>query len=88
MEMVGGLEVAAAEEGESVARASGLSAHGEGGEAEALSAGVRGGGSRGACECIRSSRTVLRNAVVSLRSSAARAGSKFSTFPPNGGGEP
>ena len=44
MEMVGGLEVATEEEGESVARASGLSAHGEGGEAEALSAGGREGG--------------------------------------------
>ena len=87
MEMVGGLEVATEEEGESVARASGLSAHGEGGEAEALSAGGREGGAEvRVCTC--SSRTVLRNAVVSLRSSAARAGSKFSTFPPNGGGEP
>ena len=64
---------------------SGLSARG--GEAEALSAGGREGGAEvRVCTC--SSRTVLRNAVVSLRSSAARARSKFSTFPPNGGGEP
>ena len=85
MEMVGGLEVAAEEEGGSVARAKW--AVGEGRRGGGASAGGREGGAEvRVCTC--SSRTVLRNAVVSSLSSAARAGSKFSTFPPNGGGEP
>ena len=58
--MVGGLEVATEEEGESVARASGLSAHGEGRRGGGAKCRGQGGGSRGACVHVQQSHGVAQ----------------------------